>query len=63
MLFKKDNIIYMYENNKYYIADIIKTGYTIAIIPTSQYVEVLDHAQEVSFDEVKKRYLMNKKEV
>lgn len=57
MLFKKDNIIYLYENNKYYIADIIKTGYTIAIIPTSQYVEVLEDAEEVSFEEVKEDVL------
>ncbi len=59
MLFKKDNIIYMYENGKYYVADIIKTSYTIAIIPTSQYVEVLENAQEVSFDGVKEKALKN----
>jgi hypothetical protein len=57
MLFKKDNLIYLYENNRYYVADIIKTGHTIAIVPTSQFVEVLEGAEEVSFDDVKKRYL------
>ena len=57
MLFEKDNIIYLYEDNRYYVADIIVTYPTIAIYKTSQYVEVLENAEEVTFDEVKARYI------
>ncbi len=57
MLYEKDDIIYLYEDNRYYVADIIVTYPTIAIYKTSQYVEVLENAKEVTFDEVKARYI------
>ena len=57
MLYEKDNIIYLYEDNRYYVADIIVTYPTIAIYKTSQYVETLENAKEVTFDEVKARYI------
>jgi len=55
MLYEKDNIIYLYEDNRYYVADIIVTYPTIAIYKTSQYVETLENAKEVTFEYVKRK--------
>lgn len=57
MLYELDNLIYIKENNKYYIAIVEPKENTISITPSSIYKDTLEGAKEVSFYDVKKKVL------
>jgi hypothetical protein len=57
MLYELNNQIYIKQGDKYFLADITKKRNTIVINPSSEYVDVLEDAKEVSFYEVKKKVL------
>jgi hypothetical protein len=57
MLYELNNQIFIKQGNKYFLADITKKRNTIVINPSSEYVDVLEGAKEVSFYDVKKKVL------
>lgn len=57
MTYIKGRQIYIKENNRYYLAEILVKAHTVVVMPTSEYVEELIGARRISYEEIKKKYL------
>lgn len=57
MLYELNNQIYIKQGDKYFIADVIIKRNTIVVNPTNEYVDTLEGATEITYKELKKRYL------
>jgi len=57
MLYLSENQVYIKQGDKYLLADVIIKKNTIVINPTSEYVEHLENAKEVSYYDLKKAYI------
>lgn len=59
MLYELDNQIYMKQGDKYFLADVIIKRNTIVVNPTSEYVDSLEGATEITYKELKNKLLNN----
>lgn len=57
MLYELNNQIFIKQGDKFFLADVTIKRNTIVISPSSEYVDTLEGAKEVSFYEVKKKVL------
>ena len=57
MIYELDNVYYIKQGNKYFIADVILKKRTIVVTPTSEYVEELENATEYTYKELKEKLL------
>ena len=57
MLYELNNQIYIKEGDKYFLAEVIVKKNTIVVNPTNEYVDSLEGATEITYKELKKRYL------
>lgn len=57
MLYELNNQIYIKQGNKYFLADVIVKPRTIVVQPTNEYVEELEGATEITYKELKARYI------
>lgn len=60
MLYELNNEIYIKQGDKYFLADVIVKRRTIVVMPTNEYVEELEGATEITYQELKKRLLEDK---
>lgn len=57
MIYQMNDKYYLEQGDKYFLAEIVIKPNTIVINPTSEYVTELADAKEVSYHEVKSRYI------
>lgn len=57
MIYEKDNVYYLKQAYRYFLADVTIKEHTVIITPTSEYVTSLDDANLVSYQELKNRFI------
>jgi hypothetical protein len=57
MLYELNGDIYIKQGDKYFLADVLPKPTTIVVMPTNEYKDVLEGAKEITFQELKARYV------
>lgn len=57
MIYTKNNLFYVRQGNLYFLADIIIKKHTIIVMPTSEYVEELINAVEITYKDLKEKMI------
>lgn len=59
MIYKLNNQYYIKQGNLYYLADISHKKHTVVVTASDVYVEKLEGAKEISYNELKKEEMIN----